>query len=324
VRDFLHGIFVQNIGLKLIALLVALAVFFWVRTQEDVQSALYVTLIYSSPPDKILVTDVPKRVRVSVRGPWSRVSRLNEKDVDPIRIDLGAAGSGEFTFQEDMLRLPPGLKVVSFNPASVKLVFEKRMVRQVPVVPSLEGSPAPGYRVEGTEVDPSSVAVTGAQSVVGTLTHVGTELVQVTGAKAQVSRVVGLAKLPSYAEFVDEARVRVTVRIRPEMSERVLARIPVRIVGGGPGARAEPATVDVLLRGPRPTVELLIEKDVEVEVVVGAKESAAALRGAHLRPVAVKGLPEGVTAVARPSTVRVVVGREPGEKGTRPRPAERD
>ena len=119
MRKLLRTIFLENLGLKIVSLILAITVFVLVRGEKDAQTGGFVKVIYSYPSDRVLVTDAPDRVRISVRGPWSRINRFNERDIDPIRIDLGAASSGEFKFQDDMIKLPPGLRVASFNPTSV-------------------------------------------------------------------------------------------------------------------------------------------------------------------------------------------------------------
>jgi YbbR domain-containing protein len=309
VRRLLRMIFVENLGLKLVSLVLAITVFVLVRGEKDAQTSGFVKVIYGYPSDRVLVTDAPDRVRLLVRGPWSRVNRFNERDLDPIRIDLGAAVSGEFKFQDDMIKLPFGLRVASFNPPSVKLEFEPRITRAIPVAPSLEGTPAAGYRVEATDLEPSAASVTGAQSVLATITHVGTDLVRISGAHGPVTRVVSLARLPQHAEFVDDAKVRVAVRIVPELGERTVSRLPVQAVGGPAPFRIEPPTVDVLVQGPRAALEALQLTSIVPSVDV--RDLGAGPQGSYLRPVTVGGLADDFSATARPASVRVTMSRRP-------------
>jgi YbbR domain-containing protein len=315
VRGLLRQIFVENLGLKLVALVLAVTVFVLVRGEKDAQTGGFVKVIYSYPSDRVLVTDPPDRVRLLVRGPWTRINRFKERDLDPIRVDLGSAASGEFKFQDDMIKLPQGVRVVSFNPPSVKLEFEPRVTRTIPITPSLEGAPAGGYKVEGTEVEPSDASVTGAQSVLLSITHVGTDLVRISGAHGAVTRVVSLARLPRHAEFVDDGKVRVSVRIVPEVGERVVPRVLVQAVGGPAPARIEPATVDVVVRGPRAGLDALAPATIVASVDV--HDLGAAMPGSYLRPVTVGGLVDGLSADARPASVRVTMARRgasPAEK----------
>jgi YbbR domain-containing protein len=307
MRQLLRRIFVENLGLKLVSLVLAITLFVLVRGEKDAQTSGFVKVIYGYPSDRVLITDPPDRVRLLVRGPWSRINRFKERDLDPIRIDLGPAATGEFKFQDDMIKLPPGLRVVSFNPPSVKLEFEPRITRAIPIQPSLEGMPAHGYRVESTDVEPSSASVTGAQSVVSPITHVGTELVRVSGAHGPVTRAVSLARLPRHAEFVDDSKAKVSVRIVPEMGERTLTRLPVQAVGGPAPARVEPPAVDVVVRGPKAVLDALAPATIVPSVDI--RDLGAGMPGSYLRPVTVGGLPEGLTADVRPPSVRVTPAR---------------
>jgi YbbR domain-containing protein len=304
VRQFLRRIFLENISLKLVSLVLAITVFVLVRGEKDAQSGGFVKVIYRYPSGKVLMTDPPNQVRLSVRGPWTRVTRFDVRDLDPIRVDLGAGVSGEFKFQDDMVKLPPGLRVASFNPASVRLDFEPRVHRTVPVSPALDGNPAPGYRLEATDLDPSAVSVSGAQSVVTALQHVSTDLVGITGAHGTVTRTVALAGLPRHAEYVDEAKVKVTVRIVAEMGERVFNKVAVQTVGGAASVRFEPPAVDVVVRGPRPTLDALAADAVVASVDVNDLPNIP--HGGLMRRVSVGGLAEGLAGDARPASVRIV------------------
>jgi YbbR domain-containing protein len=318
VRALLRRIFVENLGLKIVSLVLAITVFVLVRGEKDAQSGSFVKVIYSYPSDRVLVTDTPDRVRLLVRGPWTRINRFKERDLDPIRVDLGTAASGEFKFQDDMIKLPQGVRVVSFNPPSVKLEFEPRVTRAIPVAPSLEGAPAAGYKVEGTEVEPSDASVTGAQSVLATITHVGTDLVRISGAHGSVTRVVSLARLPRHAEFVDDAKVRVSIRIVPELGERVVTRVAVQAVGGPAPVRIDPATVDVVVKGPRTAIDALTPASIVPSVDV--RDLGAGMPGSYIRPVTVGGLVDGLSADARPGSVRVTVARRAAPAPQQERP----
>ncbi|HEY3353675.1 MAG TPA: CdaR family protein [Polyangia bacterium] len=309
MRQLLRRLFLDNLALKVLSLSLAVTLFVLVKGERDAQTGGFVKVIYSYPADRVLMTDPPDRVRLSVRGPWSRINRFDEHELDPIRVDLGTAASGEFKFQDDMVKLPQGLRVASFNPVSVRLEFEPRVTRSVPVTPTLEGTPAPGYRIEGTDVDPTAVSLTGAQSLLDSLSHLGTELVRVQGAHGTVVRAVELAQLPRHVELVDDSRVRVTVRIVPEMGEIMVPRVPVAAVGGPPPARIEPPAVDVIVRGPRVALDALSSDTVAASVDV--REMNERPQGSYLRPITIGGLGKGLTAQARPASVRVTLARRP-------------
>jgi YbbR domain-containing protein len=309
MRQFLRRFFLDNLALKVLSLSLAVTLFVLVKGERDAQTGGFVKVIYSFPADRVLMTDPPERVRVSVRGPWSRINRFDEHELDPIRVDLNTSFSGDFKFQDDMVKLPQGLRVASFNPPTVRLEFDPRVTRTIPVRPVLDGAPAPGFRVEATEVEPTVVSLTGAQTVLDGLSHVGTELVRIQGAHGPVVRAVELAQLPRHVELVDDGRVKVSVRIVPEMGELIIPRVPVTAVGGPPPARIEPPAVDILVRGPRATLDGLAVDALAASVDV--RDMGDRPQGSYVGQVTIGGLSQGLTGQARPSSVRVTVARRP-------------
>jgi YbbR domain-containing protein len=307
VRAFLRALFLENLALKVVALSLAITLYVLVRGEKDAQTGGFVKVIYKYPAERVLMTDPPDRVRVSVRGPWSKVHRFDERELQPILVDLGGVTSGEFKFQEDMVKLTPGLRVVSFNPPAVRLEFEPRVTRTITVKAMLDGSPAPGFRVEATEIEPSAISVSGAQSVVDILTQIATEPVRVAGSHGQVVRVVELRRMPRHAELVDDDRVRVTVRVVPEIGERVLSRVSVAVVGGPPPSKVQPSTVEIVVRGPRAALDSLSSAPIAASIDV--RELEGRPPGNYPRRVAVGGLADGLSAEARPATVLVTIAR---------------
>ena len=84
-------------------------------------------------------------------------------------LDVHTALSGQRLFQltPDQVRAPFGVEVLQVSPSSVAMLFETTATKaRVPVVPSIDGVPAPGFVVGNWTVDPQTVEVTGPESVV--------------------------------------------------------------------------------------------------------------------------------------------------------------
>src|SRR5262245_32888133 len=123
MRNILRTVFVEDALLKGVSFALALVLFVVVRGDKDAATATYAKVIYVLPEDKVLVSDPVTEVRLGIRGPWTRISRLTESDVGAIHVDLGRAQNGDHSFTEDMIKLPVGLRLTSITPPSVKLRF---------------------------------------------------------------------------------------------------------------------------------------------------------------------------------------------------------
>jgi len=307
-RPFLVRALVEELPLKIVSLVIALTLFVIVRTDREASTGIYVKVIYALPTDRVLVSDPISEVRVGVRGSWTRLARLEDRGVEPIRVDLKDARDGLLHFDDAMIKLPAGLRVASISPAEVQLKFEPRAVREVAVEPVLEGQPADGFQLGTVVATPRVVRIEGPRSVVKGLSRIRTRPVKVTGAKEVVEADVELEAEPAHSRYLDVAQVAVRVDIQPSIVERSFASVPVRITGLSKLAGAtEPVSAKVILRGPAPRVMGLT--DGQIELVIDAQLADLRPPARYVRRLTVSGLPPGVGAEVQPDTVELVTRR---------------
>jgi len=156
-RPFLVRALVEELPLKIVSLVIALTLFVVVRTDREASTGVYVKVIYTLPTDRVLVSEPVSEVRVGVRGSWTRLARLEDRGIEPIRIDLKDARDGLLRFDDAMVKIPAGLRVASISPAEVQLKFEPRAVREVAIEPVLEGQPADGFQLGTVVATPRTV-----------------------------------------------------------------------------------------------------------------------------------------------------------------------
>jgi len=308
LRRLLRDIFVNDALLKAVSLVLSVVLFLVVRGDKDAAAGAYAKVIYVLPPDRVLVSDPQSDVRLGVRGPWTRVSRLDERDIEAIRVDLTRAPNGDFAFTEDMIKLPTGLRLASITPPSVKLKFEPRVSREVPVQPILEGEPLRGFRVERSEASPRTVRIVGAKSVVEGVQRARTRPLRVTDARAPVKDDVALEPAPPHAQWDGVSTVTVAAEVVPVLAEKRVAALPVRVTGAERlEATVEPETADVVLRGPE---EALAQVTPGMpSLIVDAAADDARPPGASRKRISVVNLPPGVAAEVRPESVTLVTRR---------------
>jgi len=236
---------------------VGLAVLLWmvVAGEEIVERGLRVPLELMQVPDGIeLLGDVPTTVDVRVRGVSGTLSRVGQGDVVAV-LDLRTAKSGRrlFPIGPDQVRVPYGVEVVQVSPSAVAMAFEASAARQVPVVPSVDGRPAPGYVVGPMTAEPQAVEVVGPESLVKRVTEVLTEPVAIAGAREAVRETVSLGVLDPALRLKTARSAVVTVEVVPAPLERTMRNRPVHLrnVGSTLEAQALPAQVDLAIRGNR-------------------------------------------------------------------------
>lgn len=126
------------------------------------------------------------------------------------------------------------------------------------------GEPAPGYRLLSVTADPASVLVEGRPAQVSSLTSVKTEPIDITGL-TQSFQQTALLDLPDGITVDAETVVNVNIQIEPILTTSTFNRVPVlRGLNGNYEATVNPNQVRVVLFGPLPVLDSLVEDDIRV------------------------------------------------------------
>jgi len=276
---WLSGIFFRNWGLKLMA--VALAAVFFVLTRDEVTRTFEVPLRVVSDPQRVLLTDLPPTVTVKVRGPWTRVNRLQDLDLGTAALDLRVAEPGPLEVDQASIVMPSGVVLAEVQYPHVDLRFEPVIVRGKRVQPQVVGEPAEGYRVVSITVTPREWDVRGGRSLVQGVSQLGTELLELSGRDATFSRELVVLRPPAELELVSDtgesARVTVRVEIEPEMETRELS-VPIPVPDDLDPMGAIPESVTVQVSGPRLSFRALdaLELRYPVDATVEPREAKTA------------------------------------------------
>ena len=208
----------RNFWLKFLAVLIAAGLWFIVAGEHVAERSLRVPLEFRNVPDGMeIVGDPPATVDVRLRGSSGILSRLAPGEVT-VMLDLGNARRGMrlFHFQADQVDRPFGVEVVQVQPPTLSLDLEPTSTKQVPVVPALEGEPAPGYRVQAVRSDPAMVDILGPEDHVKQVTEATTEPVPIEGATSYIRDVVTIGLVRSTVRLKEPQSARVTVEIVPD------------------------------------------------------------------------------------------------------------
>ena len=243
----------RHFGLKLWSALLAVALWLAVTGDESVERGLRIPLeLQQFPPGLELQGDAPALVDVRVRGESSALGRVAPGDIVAV-LDLKAVRPGRRLFQltPEQVRAPFGVEVVQVSPSSIALAFEKSATRQLPVIPAVEGVPAPGFVVGKPLANPTTVEVVGPENAVTRATEAFTEPISVTGARQDITETVNIGFEDPALRLKTPRQAVVTVPILPGPLERTLVDHPVRLRNLGPGliATAMPSGISIILRG---------------------------------------------------------------------------
>jgi YbbR domain-containing protein len=203
--------------LKLLALLLALGLWFFVGSAERSEIALALPVEYFGLEDP-LTLDGPRREMVDVQVQATRwaAARVSPATVR-VRVDVSGLREGDNVVHlvPDSVQVPPGVRVIRVAPAWTTVRTARATTRTVQVVAQVQGRPAADHVLGPVVVDPATVEIKGPRTTIEGRKVVETLPVDVSGRRAPVTQAVGLA-LPDSVYLVDRRTVSVTVEIRPQ------------------------------------------------------------------------------------------------------------
>ncbi len=260
----------RHLGLKVLAIALATLLWLTVAGEHVVERSIRVPLEFRNIPEALEITgDPPNSVDVRLRGSSAVLGRLDPGEVVAV-LDLtgGRPGSRLFHLRNDEVRAPFGVEVAQVVPATVSLELERSAKRVVPVIPAVQGVPAPGFVVGRRTADPATVAVVGPESRIRKLSEATTEPVDITGARKEVRDSVTVGVSDPALRLESPQNATIVVEILPAPVERELSDVPIRSRNLVAGLRAQvhPSTVTLSVRGRREALGGLKAEDVDAFV----------------------------------------------------------
>jgi YbbR domain-containing protein len=243
----------RHLGLKVLAIALATLLWLTVAGEHVVERSVRVPLEFRNIPAQLeIVGDPPATVDVRLRGSSALLSRVEPGEIVAV-LDLAGArpGSRLFHIRTEEVRAPYGVEVAQVVPATVSLELERSGSRSLPVVPAVEGDPAPGFEIGRITSEPPTVQVIGPISRLRQLSEATTEPVTITGARDRVRDVVTVGVADAAVRLAQPQSATVVIEILPAPVEREVSGVAVRYRNLGSGLRAQlqPSLARVTVRG---------------------------------------------------------------------------
>lgn len=265
-----------------------------------------------------IVTDVSaESVRVDIRGSGDEIFLVLGDDIRAY-IDLTSYTS------EGIFRAPVMLEKIGsaqtvdvemlVDPLEVTVTLERKVERELEIVPNMLGYPAVGYELVQYLVTPQTVTVTGPRSSLSGVERLTTAEINLTGRTSDFSVSVPIEVADELIVFQGSDTVEIRGFIREVIAERTFESVPIEYINVGSRFElTEPIQFGSLrLSGPQLTVESLRTLDVSLTVDCAAITSP----GEYEFPVSAQTPPEVLPLTVQPATVELeVVERNPEEVG---------
>jgi YbbR domain-containing protein len=196
--DKIRSLLLRNLGLKLIALGLAIVVWAVLAGKERTYSEKTIQLpveIANIAPNIEIKSIRPEWVQITVLGNGSRMVRLGAEDFQ-CRIDLQNISEGTRLsyFSEDLLVMPKGvsLTLVSIHPKMIEITLEELISREIPIRARIKGHLPVGLQLVETRVVPDRITIKGIKSQISRVTFVNTEEIDLSSLTASTTKRVNL------------------------------------------------------------------------------------------------------------------------------------
>jgi YbbR domain-containing protein len=270
LRKWVRGLFLKDWTLKLLALGIALVLWYGVTGQRaPVTERIPGVQLTFRLPDKLVISNSPRNdVELSVTGARQLLDRLRGRDLEVV-VSLSDYAPGDHTLRlnSDSVKvtaLPDGVTLNRVEPNTIKVRLETSIEHEFPVEVPTTGSLAEGCELYGIRLQPATVRVTGPASRINELTKVESDTVKFNG-KCESFTVERLGlRLPDDQVDLVDALVKATFDIGE--LEGVAVRAPEN-------SKPIPDKAAVTIFGPRSLVEKVHATD--LEIALAAKDGAA-------------------------------------------------
>ncbi|MBL7191933.1 hypothetical protein ISS30_09570 [bacterium] len=246
------------------------AVFLWlfVVTGREYEDIIPIPVeVVNFKKGKIIVNDIPSRVRVRFRGDGRSLIGMQLFKKSILELDLATINYFyDYPLHIEMVKSTSGNKVSPveiIEPDTIRIVLDEVYETVLPVIPNVMITPAAGLAKTGaTTVHPDSVRVTGPFQELNKLLYISTVRKEFIDVKRSIREKIPLL-LPhgKMNSSVEEVTIEAEIQ---KLTEILFRNIPVELLNPPPHLEVilEPSSVVVKICGP-----LSVLKDISAEQV---------------------------------------------------------
>lgn len=202
--------FVQNFGIKVVSLLLAIGLWLVVSRDPVGEVELQVPIEFRNVPQNLEIDSASfTQAQIRVRGPGRLIHKLRATDIRA-EIDLASVRPGSRTFDltSRNVRVPSDLEIVQIIPSQFQLSFDDRMTRSIEVVPQLTGAEGRHVRLV---TEPSTITITGPRRRIETVKAATTDPVDASGTMDRATFITQAYVPDPLIQVVHPTPIRVTV-----------------------------------------------------------------------------------------------------------------
>ena len=210
----------RNLGTKLLALAIAVLVWFVFSAQQreriSERSYRIPLSVANVPAGTLIASPLPPTIEVRLRGPFTALRQLDPVKLEAV-VDLTDAPRGEkiFRLAPEDINVPQSVEVIAIAPSEIRVALDTTAEKILPIVARVTGKPAEGYDVGEVTVEPHVARLLGPASAIAPMSSVETDPISLANRSATFSVPATVVADAPGVRVREGQVVTVTVRLRP-------------------------------------------------------------------------------------------------------------
>lgn len=207
--------YAQNIGVKLIFLVLALFIWFFFAGEKESVISYTLPIEFRNLPKNIELLKISaEKAEVQISGSRHILLQLKPEQVG-LSLNLGNSEPGKsvFPLTSKNLSIPPGLKVIKVNPDKIAVVMEATGTKSIPVAPDFIGNLPQDKKLLSYNMTPDHVIIEGAPSVLKSISSIKTEPISLTEIKESSTIEAGIMVSPPSLKISPDFPGKITIKL---------------------------------------------------------------------------------------------------------------
>jgi len=222
--------FVKNWLQKLISLLFAVGLFFYVGNMKTSERLINIPLKIKNQPGYLMpLKKLPTRVTVKISGLMRKIVLIEARQITA-SVDLGAAVRGVNTLFVNLSYsgISEGIALQS-SVKTIKVTMDMVIQKMLPIRVRLKNRPAPGFEVKKYTAEPATIILEGPRLILNKMKYIETQTINISGIKTSMDRIVGLNFQRENIHIKYPTKILCSIKVGQEMIVRELKGIIVTI-----------------------------------------------------------------------------------------------
>ncbi len=224
----------DNWPAKVICLIIAIFLYFFHQASLIDSKTFVVPLQIIENGMVMHVGNIPDSVSIVVRASDETI-----KSVLPT--DISASVSLDTITKKGTYKLPVKItlseSLMEYDPFEVKIKddsitidVDRKAIKYVPLTPSVVGEVAHGYEIDTISMSPSTVEISGPESIVNATEHIYTTRINVSNAEINFSAETSYQRLNKLLTVMDEGPFKAEISVKPKILERTFDSVPIEVL----------------------------------------------------------------------------------------------